>query len=108
MGGKVRRAGDNVSGHNGSVFVPTAGCCRLVQLYVFRSVALVYGSVAAAYSVQECSPIRRLIPRLAAQWILAIGAATVLILNLLIVTMLRQQTYRVQVFPATPSNPILS
>ena len=42
-----------------------------------------------------------LIPKLAAQWILAIGAAMVLISNLLLATMPRQQTYWLQVFPAT-------
>jgi MFS family permease len=42
-----------------------------------------------------------LIPRLAAQWILAIGAATVLMSNLLLATMPQNQTYWAQVFPAT-------
>ena len=42
-----------------------------------------------------------LIPRLAAQWILAIGAATVLISNMLLATMPEQQSYWAQVFPAT-------
>ena len=42
-----------------------------------------------------------LIPRLAAQWILAIGIITVLISNLLLATMPDQQTYWAQVFPAT-------
>ncbi|KAI9740311.1 MAG: hypothetical protein M1834_004889 [Cirrosporium novae-zelandiae] len=42
-----------------------------------------------------------LIPRLAAQWILAIGAATILISNLLLATMPEQQVYWKQVFPAT-------
>jgi len=42
-----------------------------------------------------------LIPRLAAQWILAIGAASVLISNLLLATMPEQQSYWAQVFPAT-------
>jgi hypothetical protein len=42
-----------------------------------------------------------LIPLLAAQWILAIGALSVLISNLLLTTMPAQQTYWAQVFPAT-------
>jgi MFS family permease len=42
-----------------------------------------------------------LIPRLAAQWILAIGSAAILIANLLLATMPVQQTYWAQVFPAT-------
>jgi len=42
-----------------------------------------------------------LIPRLAAQWILAIGLGTVLISNLLVATMPDQQTYWAQIFPAT-------
>jgi MFS family permease len=42
-----------------------------------------------------------LIPRLAAQWILAIGSATILIANTLLATMPVQQTYWAQVFPAT-------
>ncbi|KAK9243164.1 major facilitator superfamily domain-containing protein [Lipomyces tetrasporus] len=42
-----------------------------------------------------------LIPRLAAQWILAIGSATILIANILLATMPVQQTYWSQVFPAT-------
>lgn len=42
-----------------------------------------------------------LIPRLAAQWILAIGAASVLVSNLLLATMPEKQTYWAQVFPAT-------
>jgi hypothetical protein len=42
-----------------------------------------------------------LIPRLAAQWILAIGTVTVLISNLLLGTMPDQQIYWAQVFPAT-------
>ncbi|KAH8812257.1 major facilitator superfamily domain-containing protein [Xylogone sp. PMI_703] len=41
-----------------------------------------------------------LIPRLAAQWILAIGAIAILISNLLLATMPEQQSYWVQVFPA--------
>ncbi|RDW65979.1 hypothetical protein BP6252_09614 [Coleophoma cylindrospora] len=42
-----------------------------------------------------------LIPRLAAQWILAIGLGTVLVANLLLATMPDQQIYWAQVFPAT-------
>ena len=42
-----------------------------------------------------------LIPRLAAQWILAIGLGTVMVSNLLLATMPDQQTYWAQVFPAT-------
>lgn len=42
-----------------------------------------------------------LIPRLAAQWILAIGSAAILVANLLLATMPVQQTYWAQVFPAT-------
>ncbi|KAL2816734.1 MFS general substrate transporter [Aspergillus granulosus] len=42
-----------------------------------------------------------LIPRLAAQWILAIGSAAILIANLLLATMPVHQTYWAQVFPAT-------
>ncbi|KAL1882513.1 hypothetical protein Plec18167_002929 [Paecilomyces lecythidis] len=42
-----------------------------------------------------------LIPRLAAQWILAIGSASILIANVLLATMPAQQTYWAQVFPAT-------
>ena len=42
-----------------------------------------------------------LIPRLAAQWILAIGAASVLVSNLLLATMPEKQTYWAQMFPAT-------
>jgi predicted MFS family arabinose efflux permease len=42
-----------------------------------------------------------LLPRLDAQWILAIGAASVLISNLLLATMPEKQTYWAQVFPAT-------
>ncbi|KAF9241890.1 hypothetical protein DTO006G1_1581 [Penicillium roqueforti] len=42
-----------------------------------------------------------LIPRLAAQWILAIGSATILIANILLATMPVQQMYWAQVFPAT-------
>ncbi|KAL4869800.1 hypothetical protein BDV12DRAFT_184938 [Aspergillus spectabilis] len=42
-----------------------------------------------------------LIPRLAAQWILAIGSAAILIANILLATMPVQQTYWAQVFPAT-------
>lgn len=42
-----------------------------------------------------------LIPRVAAQWILAFGAFTVLLSGVLLVTMPIQQTYWAQVFPAT-------
>ncbi|KAE9374123.1 major facilitator superfamily MFS-1 [Stipitochalara longipes BDJ] len=42
-----------------------------------------------------------LIPRLSAQWILAIGAASVLVSNLLLATMPEKQTYWAQMFPAT-------
>ena len=42
-----------------------------------------------------------LIPRLAAQWILAIGCITVLVAQILIATMPEQQAYWAQVFPAT-------
>ncbi len=42
-----------------------------------------------------------LIPRLAAQWILAIGALAVLVSQILVATMPEQQTYWAQVFPAT-------
>lgn len=42
-----------------------------------------------------------LIPRLAAQWILAIGATAILIANILLATMPVQQIYWAQVFPAT-------
>lgn len=42
-----------------------------------------------------------LVPRLDAQWILAVGAASVLISNLLLATMPEEQAYWKQVFPAT-------
>ena len=42
-----------------------------------------------------------LIPRLAAQWIVAIGAVTGAASNLLLATMPREQSYWAQVFPAT-------
>ncbi|KAL3252643.1 hypothetical protein ABHI18_009973 [Aspergillus niger] len=42
-----------------------------------------------------------LIPRVAAQWIIAIGAVATLISNILIVTMPAKQNYWAQVFPAT-------
>lgn len=42
-----------------------------------------------------------LIPRLAVQWILAIGALAVMVAEVLIVTMPEQQIYWAQVFPAT-------
>ncbi|CAF9935386.1 hypothetical protein IMSHALPRED_010210 [Imshaugia aleurites] len=42
-----------------------------------------------------------LIPRLAAQWILAIGALAVLVAQLILATMPAQQTYWPSVFPAT-------
>jgi MFS family permease len=42
-----------------------------------------------------------LIPRMAAQWILAIGAASILFSNILVATMPEQQTYWAQVFPAS-------
>ncbi|KAL6409921.1 putative efflux pump antibiotic resistance protein [Ilyonectria robusta] len=42
-----------------------------------------------------------LIPRLAAQWILAIGSTTILVSNILLATMPVQQIYWAQVFPAT-------
>ncbi|KAH8807659.1 major facilitator superfamily domain-containing protein [Xylogone sp. PMI_703] len=42
-----------------------------------------------------------LVPRLAAQWILTIGSATVIISLILVATMPDQQTYWAQVFPAT-------
>jgi hypothetical protein len=42
-----------------------------------------------------------LIPRVAAQWILAFGAFTVLLSGVLLVTMPAQQSYWAQVFPAT-------
>jgi predicted MFS family arabinose efflux permease len=42
-----------------------------------------------------------LVPRLAAQWILAIGATSVLVSNLLLATMPEQQIYWAQVFPTT-------
>jgi hypothetical protein len=42
-----------------------------------------------------------LIPRMAAQWILAFGAFTVLLSCILLATMPEQQSYWVQVFPAT-------
>lgn len=42
-----------------------------------------------------------LIPRLAPQWILALGLGTVGVSNLLLATMPDQQTYWAQVFPAT-------
>lgn len=42
-----------------------------------------------------------LIPRMAAQWILAIGSAAILISNILLATMPVQQPYWAQVFPAT-------
>jgi len=42
-----------------------------------------------------------LIPRVAAQWILAFGALVVLLSSVLLVTMPHQQTYWAQVFPAT-------
>ncbi|KAG0647147.1 putative MFS-type transporter [Hyphodiscus hymeniophilus] len=42
-----------------------------------------------------------LIPRLAAQWILAFGALTVLLSAVILATMPQQQSYWAQVFPAT-------
>lgn len=42
-----------------------------------------------------------LIPRMPAQWILALGASTILGAQVLIATMPEQQTYWAQVFPAT-------
>ncbi|KAF4171054.1 hypothetical protein CNMCM8927_003790 [Aspergillus lentulus] len=42
-----------------------------------------------------------LIPRLAAQWILAIGSAAIMLANVLLATMPEQQIYWAQVFPAT-------
>ena len=42
-----------------------------------------------------------LIPRLAAQWIIAIGALAVLIAQILLATMPAEQSYWVSVFPAT-------
>ena len=42
-----------------------------------------------------------LIPRLAAQWILAIGTATVAIASVILATMPARQSYWAQVFPAT-------
>ena len=42
-----------------------------------------------------------LIPRLGAQWILALGAGSILLTNLLLTTMPEQQTYWAQMFPAT-------
>ena len=42
-----------------------------------------------------------LIPRLGAQWILALGAASILLTNLLLTTMPEQQSYWPQMFPAT-------
>ncbi|KAH8811053.1 major facilitator superfamily [Xylogone sp. PMI_703] len=41
-----------------------------------------------------------LIPRLAAQWILAIGAIAIMVANLLLATMPEQQSYWAQVFPS--------
>ncbi|KAI9693804.1 MAG: hypothetical protein M1822_003075 [Bathelium mastoideum] len=41
-----------------------------------------------------------LIPRLGAQWILALGAGSILLTNLLLTTMPEQQSYWVQMFPA--------
>jgi hypothetical protein len=42
-----------------------------------------------------------LTPRISAQWILAVGLATVLVSNLLVATMPNQQTYWAEVFLAT-------
>jgi len=42
-----------------------------------------------------------LIPRVAAQWILAFGALVVLLVNILVATMPLHQSYWAQVFPAT-------
>jgi hypothetical protein len=42
-----------------------------------------------------------LIPRVAAQWILAFGALTVLLSGVLLATMPEQQSYWAQIFPAT-------
>lgn len=42
-----------------------------------------------------------LIPRLAVQWILVIGALAVMVAEVLVVTMPEQQMYWIQVFPAT-------
>ena len=42
-----------------------------------------------------------LIPRLGAQWIIALGAGSILLTNLLLATMPEQQTYWAQMFPAT-------
>lgn len=58
-------------------------------------IPLPIGAAAAAFLAAW------LIPRLAAQWILAIGAASILIAQILIATMPAQQTYWAQVFPAT-------
>ena len=41
-----------------------------------------------------------LVPRLAAQWIMAIGVAATLITNILLATMPEQQNYWIQTFPA--------
>ncbi|KAJ9203079.1 hypothetical protein DTO164E3_2550 [Paecilomyces variotii] len=54
---------------------------------------LIFGTGAAGLAAW-------LIPRLAAQWILAIGTITILVSNLLMATMPPQQTYWAQVFPS--------
>jgi MFS family permease len=54
----------------------------------------VAGSLAAPFAAW-------LIPRMAAQWILAFSAITVLLSCILLATMPEQQSYWVQVFPAT-------
>lgn len=54
---------------------------------------LIFGTGAAGLAAW-------LIPRLAAQWILAIGTVTILVSNLLMATMPPKQTYWAQVFPS--------
>ncbi|KAL1882478.1 hypothetical protein Plec18167_002894 [Paecilomyces lecythidis] len=54
---------------------------------------LIFGTGAAGLAAW-------LIPRLAAQWILAIGTITILVSNLLMATMPPRQTYWAQVFPS--------
>lgn len=54
----------------------------------------IFGTLGAGFAAW-------LIPRIAAQWIIAIGAVSTLISNVLVMTMPSQQTYWAQIFPAT-------
>lgn len=65
----------------------------LLHLALAWSPFVVFATVAACLAGW-------LIPRLAAQWILAIGTVTILLANLLMATVPVQQTYWAQVFPS--------